>query len=153
MTSCSFSNKVVSSPLKLKVVSIFENASENLKILDTATHTLPFNSRLTCSESTRAFRPPAFVAWNFAFSSSTCRAGDSPVNGVISSLIVSLAQVTILSETLLRCLPLISLIIISAEMITKVRADALNGTANGATQSIKNLDNHTPSPFVSFNDN
>jgi len=82
MTSCSFSNKVVSSPLKSKVVSTFENASENLKILDTAINTLLFNSRLTCSESTRALRPPAFAAWNFAFSFSTCRAGDSPVNGV-----------------------------------------------------------------------
>jgi len=75
------------------------------------------------------------------------------VNGVISSLIVSFAQITILSDNLLRFLPLISLIIISDEMITKVRADALNGTASGATQSIKNLDNHTASPFVSFNDN
>ena len=151
VTFSSFSNKVLISPLKSKVVSPFENASEYFKILDNAFHTLSYNSRLIFSESIRALRPPAFMSWNFVFTSSTCRTVDSSVIGVTSSLIASFAQVRILSDSLLRRVPLISLIITSAEMIIKIVADALNGTANGATQSLANLDNHTASQFVSLN--
>ena len=99
ITSFSFSTKVMSSPLKSKVVSPFENASEYFKIIDNPFHTLSCKSRSLCSDSTRTLRPLAFATWNFVFSSATCKTGDSSVIGLTSSLIVSLAQVRTLSDT------------------------------------------------------
>ena len=63
LTSFSLFNKVLSSPLKSKAASFFDNASDIFKILYSAFCTLSCKSLLIRSDSMGVFIQPVFKAW------------------------------------------------------------------------------------------